>query len=71
MGGCDPNNIAAAVGPKPVNCINDKELYGFHPGGACVAMADGSVRMATVSMHIDIALAGLTRDRGDMMPGDF
>src|SRR5436305_15006380 len=34
----------AACGPCAVNCVNDKELYGFHPAGANVATADGSVK---------------------------
>ena len=71
VGGCDPNNVSAVVGPKPVNCINDKELYGFHPAGAVVCMADGSVRLATTTMHIDLVLALLTRDRGETVPGDW
>ena len=27
-----------------VNCTNDREIFAFHPGGANVAMADGSLR---------------------------
>src|SRR5262245_18753455 len=31
MGGCDPRDPASVTGPKAVNCINDKEIYAFHP----------------------------------------
>jgi hypothetical protein len=34
-------------------------------------MADGSVRLATTTMHIDLVLALLTRDRGETVPGDW
>src|SRR5262249_9990232 len=34
----------AFYGPCAVNCTNDREVYSFHPGGANVVFADGSVR---------------------------
>jgi hypothetical protein len=27
----------------PMNCTNDSEMYGFHPGGIMTLRADGSV----------------------------
>lgn len=70
IGGCDPsnrnypqsNNVA---GPRAVNCINHKEIYAFHPSGASVLLADGSVRLVNTSLDINIAYALLTRDRGE------
>jgi hypothetical protein len=70
IGGCDPsnpnypssNNVA---GPKAVNCINSKEIYAFHPSGACVVMADGSVRMVSANLDLNIAYALVTRERGE------
>jgi len=53
------------AGPKAVNCINHKEIYAFHPSGATVGMADGSVKMASANMDINIAYALLTRERGE------
>src|SRR5439155_25307585 len=71
MGGCDPTNATAAVGAKAINCINDKEIYAFHPSGANVCMADGSVRMVSQSASLDVCLALLTRERGDPVPAEF
>src|SRR5262249_21739652 len=32
-----------APGPQGLQCTNDLQIYGFHPGGANVLMADGGV----------------------------
>jgi prepilin-type N-terminal cleavage/methylation domain-containing protein/prepilin-type processing-associated H-X9-DG protein len=70
IGGCDPANQNATVGPVAVNCINEKEIYGFHPGGAMIVLADGSVRMIKKSVSLDVVMQLLTRDRGDLV-GDY
>jgi prepilin-type N-terminal cleavage/methylation domain-containing protein/prepilin-type processing-associated H-X9-DG protein len=70
IGGCDPNNVDAVVGPVAVNCINNKEIYSFHPGGAMILMCDGSVRFLKASVKLDVVLQLLTRDRGEVL-GDF
>ena len=36
-----------------INCSNKNQIYAFHPGGANIAFADGTVRF--VSQSIDIA----------------
>ena len=71
IGGCDPNDQTATIGPMPINCINDKEIYSFHPGGATVAFADGSVRFVRQTISLDLVLALLTRERGEVVSGDF
>ncbi|GAB6187757.1 DUF1559 family PulG-like putative transporter [Thermopirellula anaerolimosa] len=45
-------------GPCAVNCTNQKNIYSFHPGGANVGLADGSVRFLRedVSMRVVGAL---------------
>ena len=77
IGGCDPananypastNNVA---GPKVVNCINHKEIYAFHPSGANVVLADGSVRHVQANLDLNVAVALLTRERGETTPSDF
>jgi len=67
MGGCDPKDPTAVTGPKAVNCINDKEIYGFHPAGAATCMADGSVRFVSTNLDLNIAISLLTRERGEML----
>lgn len=71
MGGCDPKNAASVTGPKAVNCINDKEIYAFHPAGANACMADGSVRFLSANLDLNIAISCLTRERGEMVPTEF
>jgi prepilin-type N-terminal cleavage/methylation domain-containing protein/prepilin-type processing-associated H-X9-DG protein len=77
IGGCDPSNpnyVASnnQAGPRAVNCINSKEIYAFHPSGANVVMADGSVRLVSSNLDINMAYALLTRDRGETITGqDF
>jgi prepilin-type processing-associated H-X9-DG protein len=71
IGGCNPASPLDPVGPVALNCINDKEIYAFHPGGANVGMCDGSVRFLKVGVHIDVVLRLLTRDRGEVNTNDF
>ena len=71
IGGCNPASPLDEVGPVALNCINDKEIYSFHPGIAGVGMCDGSVRYLKQSVHIDVVLRLLTRDRGEVNSNDF
>jgi prepilin-type N-terminal cleavage/methylation domain-containing protein/prepilin-type processing-associated H-X9-DG protein len=77
IGGCsptDPNypiNTNNVAGPRAVNCINKKEIYAFHPSGANVVMADGSVHHVPANLDLNVAYALLTRDRGENAPVDF
>ncbi len=76
IGGCDPNNpnypsSNNVAGTRAVNCINHKEIYAFHPSGATVCMADGSVKLVSTNLDINIAYALLTRERGETVPSEF
>jgi len=62
---------ASAPGPCAVNCTNDNEIYGFHPGGAFVAMADGSARFLSSNIPIRIVGALITRAGGEIVPADY
>jgi len=70
VGGFNPANPSDPVGPCAVNCINDKEIYAFHPNGANVLMADGSVRGLSRSTPISTVYALLTRNRGEVVSVD-
>jgi prepilin-type processing-associated H-X9-DG protein len=70
VGGFDPTNPTSPVGPCSVNCINDKEIFAFHTGGANILMADGSVRMLRSTVHLDVVLQLLTRERGEVLSPD-
>jgi len=41
-------------GPCAVNCTNNNETFGFHPGGADVTFADGRVQL--IAENVDIAV---------------
>src|SRR4051794_19286346 len=77
IGGCDPTNVnyplnnANVAGPRAVNCINKKEIYAFHPSGANVLMADGSVHHVPANLDLNVTYALLTRDRGETVSVDF
>jgi prepilin-type N-terminal cleavage/methylation domain-containing protein/prepilin-type processing-associated H-X9-DG protein len=70
IGGFNPAIPTDPVGPCAVNCINDKEIYAFHSGGANVCFADGSVRFLKAAIPIDLVLMLLTRDRGEVVTAD-
>jgi prepilin-type N-terminal cleavage/methylation domain-containing protein/prepilin-type processing-associated H-X9-DG protein len=70
IGGCNPNNAEDLVGPMAVNCVNDKEIYAFHSGGANTVLADGSVRFIKQSTSLDVVLQLLTRNRGEVINSD-
>jgi prepilin-type N-terminal cleavage/methylation domain-containing protein/prepilin-type processing-associated H-X9-DG protein len=71
IGGFDPANPSGVVGPCAVNCINDREIYAFHTGGANVCMADGGVRFLNASTRLDVVLQMLTRARGEVVQLPF
>ena len=61
-----------APGPWPcaINCTNNSEVYAFQPGGANVALADGSVRFLRADLDIRVLAALITRAGGEVVPGD-
>jgi prepilin-type N-terminal cleavage/methylation domain-containing protein/prepilin-type processing-associated H-X9-DG protein len=63
-------NAAGTVGttgPCTVNCSNVRGLYAFHPGGANVALADGSVRFMTTGLSPKNLTAYCTRRNGEVV----
>ena len=57
-------------GPCGVNCSNNNEIFSFHPGGANVAMADGSVRFLRGQTPIRIVAALVTRQGSEITSAD-
>jgi prepilin-type N-terminal cleavage/methylation domain-containing protein/prepilin-type processing-associated H-X9-DG protein len=57
-------------GDCTVNCSTDNEVYAFHPGGANVAMCDGSVRFLRETTPIRVLAALVTRSGGEVITGD-
>ena len=54
--GATPDGTAF-FGTCAVNCTNDREVYSFHPGGANVVFADGSVRFLRADIGIRVFAA--------------
>jgi prepilin-type N-terminal cleavage/methylation domain-containing protein/prepilin-type processing-associated H-X9-DG protein len=48
-----------------VNCTNNGEIYAFHPAGANVLMADGSVHTLHVNVSLQVVAALITRAGGE------
>ena len=61
----------AFFGECAVNCTNDREVYSFHPGGANVVFADGSVRFLRADIGIRVFTRLVTRAGGEVIPDDY
>jgi prepilin-type processing-associated H-X9-DG protein len=61
---------ATGPGAFGVNCSNDYGLYAFHPAGANVVMADGSVRFLAAVIDIRILVAVVTRSGSEITHTD-
>ncbi len=57
-------------GPCAINCTNNNEAFGFHPGGAVAAFADGSVHFLSETIAIRVYAALLTRAGGELVSAD-
>jgi prepilin-type N-terminal cleavage/methylation domain-containing protein/prepilin-type processing-associated H-X9-DG protein len=65
------NSMASQVATScAVNCSNNSEIYSFHPAGANVVFADGSVHFLRQSMSVCV-LAALTTRAGGEEIGDY
>lgn len=60
---------AFGTGPCAMNCNNlQGDIYSFHPGGANIAFADGSVRYTAQSISIVTLAAMVTKAGGEIIP---
>jgi prepilin-type processing-associated H-X9-DG protein len=53
-----------------VNCTSDNEIYAFHPGGANILMADGSVHFLKESTNPRVIVGLVTRRQGEVISAD-
>ncbi|MEW4566915.1 DUF1559 domain-containing protein [Tautonia sp. JC769] len=60
----------SAKGSCMVNCSNRFAVYGFHPGGAHLGMADGSVRFVKETIDAATFAALMTRAGGEIISAD-
>jgi type II secretory pathway pseudopilin PulG len=57
-------------GPCHTNCLNDNEVYAFHPGGAHHLFGDGSVRFVKSSIPITLFAKLISRRGGEIVSAD-
>jgi prepilin-type N-terminal cleavage/methylation domain-containing protein/prepilin-type processing-associated H-X9-DG protein len=57
-------------GPCALNCSNDDEIYSFHPGGANMVFADGSVHFLKTGIDIRLLARLVTRAGGEVLLGN-
>ena len=58
------------LGPCPMNCTNDNELYSFHTGGVNAVFADGSVHFVRSNITLTMLSALITRRGGEVLTGN-
>ncbi len=64
-------NKGGPQGTCAVNCTNNNEIYGFHPGIANVVFGDGSVRSLRSNVDLFTLQHLITRAGGEVISGDF
>jgi prepilin-type N-terminal cleavage/methylation domain-containing protein/prepilin-type processing-associated H-X9-DG protein len=64
--GATPDGTAF-YGECAINCTNDREVYSFHPSGANVVFADGSVHFLRANMNIRVFARLVTRAGGEVV----
>src|SRR5713101_1571555 len=66
--GATPDGTAF-YGTCAINCTNNREVYSFHPGGANVVYADGSVHFLRADIDIRVFARLATRAGGEVVVG--
>jgi prepilin-type N-terminal cleavage/methylation domain-containing protein/prepilin-type processing-associated H-X9-DG protein len=56
-------------GQCPINCTNNNEAFGFHPGGVNTAFVDGGVRFLSETISIRVYAALITRAGREVLSG--
>jgi prepilin-type processing-associated H-X9-DG protein len=56
-------------GPCPINCTNNNEAFGFHPGGVNGVFCDGSVRFISENVGLAVYAAMITKAGREALGG--
>src|SRR5262245_7397482 len=60
-----------SAGGCTINCTNDNEIYAFHTSGANALFGDGSVRFLSASIAGSTMVFMVSRNGGDIVPGNY
>jgi prepilin-type N-terminal cleavage/methylation domain-containing protein/prepilin-type processing-associated H-X9-DG protein len=61
------DSCTQSIGTCAVNCNNGRGVYAFHPGGANVLLADGSVHFLGATCAVNVLYALATRANGEVV----
>ena len=64
------NGIRGFPGTCVINCTTNNEIYSFHPGGANLLFADGSVHFIKESINPFTMVGLVTRAMGEILSSD-
>jgi prepilin-type N-terminal cleavage/methylation domain-containing protein/prepilin-type processing-associated H-X9-DG protein len=71
LAGSSPNGWRGVIyGTCLVNCTSDNEIFSFHPGGANILFADGSVHFLKETTNQRIIVGLVTRNQGEVISAD-
>jgi prepilin-type N-terminal cleavage/methylation domain-containing protein/prepilin-type processing-associated H-X9-DG protein len=63
------NSMICGDGDQIMNCMNDNEIYSFHPSGCNFLFGDGAVRFLPERTNIDTFVSLFTRAASDNVDG--
>ena len=70
LDGSQANGIRGFPGTCVINCTTNNEIYSFHPGGANLLFADGSVHFIKESINPFTMVGLVTRAMGEILSSD-
>jgi prepilin-type N-terminal cleavage/methylation domain-containing protein/prepilin-type processing-associated H-X9-DG protein len=72
LNGSDPNGLRGGAGNRSclINCTSNNEIYAFHPGGANMLFADGSVHFIKETINQVVVVQMITRAQGEIISAD-
>jgi prepilin-type processing-associated H-X9-DG protein len=70
LNGSSANGIRGMGGTCVINCTSNNEIFAFHPGGANLLFADGSVHFLKETINPFTMVALVTRAGGEIISSD-
>jgi prepilin-type N-terminal cleavage/methylation domain-containing protein/prepilin-type processing-associated H-X9-DG protein len=70
LNGSTPDGIRGGARTCIMNCTSNNEIYSFHPGGANMLFADGSVHFIKETVNPLVIIALITRAAGEIISAD-